>query len=71
MRLSGESRFPGWRDEATASIKNQPETVWRDEEEEEEEQQGGGGHLISVAPALTLMAACSGPSAISDLFQLD
>lgn len=32
---------------------------------------GGGGHLISVAPALTLMAACFGPSAISDLFQLD
>lgn len=27
--------------------------------------------MISVAPALTLMAACFGPSAISDLLQLD
>lgn len=32
---------------------------------------GWSGHLISVAPALTLMAAWFGPSAISDLFQLD
>lgn len=46
------------------SIKDQLQTVWSEEEEEEEDT------LISVAPALTLMAASFGPSASSDLFQL-
>lgn len=43
------------------SIKDLLQMVWSEEEEDT---------LISVAPALTLMAASFGPSASSDLFRL-